>query len=83
MEGSAKRSTNLNQNIFDRYGRETLFLLNDTRLEIAPPTIHSMVEDAMLFAVGKPDARLVASRKNGNAGRLNGRCEMHGATVVT
>jgi hypothetical protein len=41
-----------------------------------------MVEDAMLFSIGKPDPRLVASSKDGHARRLDGCGEVHGAAVM-
>jgi hypothetical protein len=72
----------LNENLFDRYRRETFFLLDNARLEIAPPTIHLMIEDEVLFAVGEPDAGLVAGREDGDAGRLYSSCEMHGAAIM-
>src|SRR5882757_5085787 len=74
---------NLGHDLIDCNGGEASFAFDDAGLQAAAPAIGLMVEDAMLFAVGEPDAWLVAGGEDGDAGGLHGCGEMHGAAVVT
>lgn len=61
---------------------EALFFLFDAGLEAAAPTIDLMVQDAVLAAMGEPDAGLVAGGKDGDTRGLDGSGKVHGAAVV-
>ena len=58
------------------------FSFDDAGFEAAAPAVGLVVEDAMLLAVGEPDARFVARGEDGDAGGLDGGGEVHGAAVV-
>src|SRR5579864_4678031 len=68
---SPKKVMNLSKHLIDRDRGETFFALGDAELEVAAPAIDLVVENAMLFSVGKPHARLVAGRENCYARCLN------------
>src|SRR5882757_11302378 len=74
---------NLGHDLIDCNGGEAFFAFNDAGLQAAAPALGLVVEDAMLFAVGKPDSRLVAGGEDGDAGGLDGCGKVHGAAVVT
>src|SRR5882757_10976259 len=74
---------NLGHDLIDCNGGEAFFAFDDAGLQAAAPAVGLVVEDAMLFAVGKPDARLVAGGKDRDTGSLYGCSEMHWAAVVS
>ena len=63
-------------------GGEAFFFLFDTGFQTTAPAIDLVVEDAVLAAVGEPDAGLVAGGEDGDTGGLDGGGEVHGAAVV-
>ena len=79
---SEEERVNLGEDLVDSDGGEAFFLLDDAGLEAAAPAVGLVVEDAMLFAVGEPDAGLVAGGEDGDAWRLDGGGEVHGAAVM-
>ena len=78
----AEDGANLGDDLIDRDRGQAFFAFDDAGLEAAAPAIGLVVEDAMLLAVGKPDAWLVAGGEDGDAGRLDGCGEVHRAAVV-
>jgi hypothetical protein len=79
----AEESANLGDYLIDGDGGEALFAFDDAGLEAATPAIGLVIEDAMLFAVGEPDTRLVAGSEDRNARGLHCGGEMHGAAVMS
>ena len=82
-EGLAEDGADFVDDFVDCNRGQALFAFDDAGFEAAPPAVGLVVEDSMLFAVGEPDARLVAGGKDGDARRLNGCGEVHGSAVVT
>jgi hypothetical protein len=78
----AEDGSNFCDDLVDGNRREAFLSFDDAGLEAAAPAVGLVVEDAMLFAVGEPDPRLIASGKDGYTGGLHCCGEMHGAAVV-
>ena len=77
-----EKGTNFCDYLVDGNRGQAFFAFDDAGLEAAAPAIGLMVDDAMLFAIGKPDARFVTRSEDSNAGSLNGCGQMHGAAIV-
>jgi hypothetical protein len=75
--------TNLCDDLFDGDGGKALLAFDDAGLQTTTPAVGLVVDDAMLLAVWKPRAGFIASGEDGNADRLNGCGEMHGAAVMS
>ena len=80
---SAEEGVDLLQHLGDGDGGQAFLLFDDAGFEVAAPAVRLVVEDAVLRAVGEPDARLVARRKDSHARGLDGGSKMHGAAVVS
>src|SRR6202021_2792927 len=78
----AEDGSNFGDDLIDCNRREALFAFNDAVFEAATPAVGLVVENAMLLAEGKPDARLVAGGEDGDAWGLDGCGEVHWAAVV-
>ena len=78
----AENCADFGEDFGDGDGGEALFFLFDAVFQTTAPAIDLMVEDAVLAAVGKPDAGLVAGGEDGDTGGLDGGGEVHGAAVV-
>jgi len=79
---SAEDGSDLGEDLIDGDGGEAFFLLNDAGFQLASGAVHVVIKDAMLLAVGEPDAGDVASGEDGHAGGFDGSGEVHGAAVV-
>ena len=78
----AENCADLGEDFGDGDRGEALFFLFDTGFQTTAPAIDLVIEDAVLAAVGKPDAGLVAGGEDGDTGGLDGGGEVHGAAVV-
>ena len=72
----------LGQHLVDGDRGQALFLLDDAGFKLAAGAIDMVVDDAVLPPVGKPDARDIAGREDGDAGGLHGGSQVHGTAVV-
>ena len=68
--------------LVDGDGGEAASALEDAGLEATAGAVGGVVEDAVAVAVGEPDAGQVAGGEDGDAGRLDGGGEVHGAAIV-
>jgi len=79
----AEDGANLGDDLIDCNRGEASLAFDDAGFQAATPALGLVVEDAMLFAVGEPDARFVPGGKDGDTRGLHCCGKVHGAAVVS